>query len=91
MFIIINLNGKDSFKTDWLGWLDLACIRLAGLGWAWLELAWYGLDWLGVAWLGLAWFGISGMGFVLFSNLAAPPKLQCVYAGDGSVRIQNAP
>jgi hypothetical protein len=36
MIVIINLNGKDAFKTDWLGL-------------AWLGLAWLGLAWLGLA------------------------------------------
>ncbi len=58
----INLNGKDAFKTDWLGldWHGLAWIGMASLGLAWLGMAWHGLAWLGMAWLvrGMSWFGL---------------------------------
>jgi hypothetical protein len=51
--VIINLNGKDAFKTDWL--------RLDWYGFAWLGMAWHGLAWTrhGLAWLGrgMAWLG----------------------------------
>ena len=49
MLVIINLNGKDAFKTDWLGWLGLA----------WHGLDWLGSDWLGMVWLRMAWLGLA--------------------------------
>ncbi len=62
MLVIINLNGKDAFKTDWLGWIDLAWQGLAWLGLAWLGFAWLGLAWLGrisLTWFGMAWLGVA--------------------------------
>jgi hypothetical protein len=46
MIVIIDLNGKDAFKTDWLG-LD------------WMDLAWLGLASIGLAWLGMSWLGLA--------------------------------
>jgi hypothetical protein len=55
IIVIINLNGKDAFKTDWLGWNGLD----AWQGLPWLSLAWIGLAWLGMDWLALAWISVA--------------------------------
>jgi hypothetical protein len=73
IIVIINLNGKDAFKTDCLGWngldawqglpcLSLAQLGMAPLGSAWLTLAQNGMDWmLGMAHLGMDWMlGLIG-------------------------------
>jgi hypothetical protein len=73
IIVIINLNGKDAFKTDCLGWngldarqglpcLSLAQLGMAPLGSAWLTLAQNGMDWmLGMVHLGMDWIlGLIG-------------------------------
>ena len=68
IIVIINLNGKDAFKTDWLGWNGLD---------AWQGLPWLSLAWISVAWVdtwlrltsipgsgGLPWLGLVGSGWL---------------------------
>jgi hypothetical protein len=64
MIVILNLNGKDAFKTDWLGLdcLSLAWLGMDRLGLAWLGLAWLGSDLHGLARLGMAWKGFTCLG-----------------------------